>query len=83
MWTFRSISLARWCPPLEGVLKFNIDGISRDKPGPTVIGGVLRNFKCEVLTSFSKSIGIKDSNEVEGTCHFRGFENLPDRLVIT
>ena len=52
-------------PPLAGVLKFIVDGASRGKPGPASIGGVLLNFKGEVLISFSKPIGIKDSNEAE------------------
>ena len=58
----RSISLARWCLPLEGVLKFNVDGASRGKLGPAGIGGVLHNFKGGVLISFSNPIGIKNSN---------------------
>ena len=46
-------------------LKCNVDGVARGKPGPAVIGGILRNYKGEVLFMFSKYIGIKDSNEAE------------------
>ena len=53
-----------WSPPPNGVLKFNVDGASRGKPGPTGIGGVLRNNKGEVLLMFSKH-GVCDSNEAE------------------
>ena len=51
--------------PPRGLLKFNVDGATRDKPGLAGIGGVLRNDKDEVLLLFSKSVGIRDSNEVE------------------
>ena len=37
----------------------------RGKLGPTSIGGVLCNFKAEVLISFSRPIRIKDSIEAE------------------
>lgn len=45
--------------------KVNLDGASRGKPGPTGIGGVLRNSKSEVLLLFSKHVGVYDSNEEE------------------
>ena len=38
-----------WAPPIEGVLKFNVDGAARGKPGPSGIGGVLRNSEGFVL----------------------------------
>ena len=50
-------------PPSYGVLKFNVDGASRDKPGPAGIGGVLCNSKGDVVLMFSKHIGVCDSNE--------------------
>ena len=54
-----------WIPPPTGILKFNVDGATRGKLGPAGIGGVLRNDKGEVLLMFSKSVGIRDSNEAE------------------
>lgn len=47
------------------VLKFNVDGASRGKPGPMGIKCVLHNSKGEVLLMFSKHVGICDSNLVE------------------
>ena len=29
----RSINHVRWCPALEGVIKFNVHGMARSKPG--------------------------------------------------
>lgn len=52
-------------PPLEGVLKYNVDGVAREKPEPTGIGGILYNSRVDVLISFSKSIEVRDSNETE------------------
>lgn len=46
-----------WCPPLNGILKFNVDKASRGKLGLTEKGGVLRNCKGEVLLMFSKYVG--------------------------
>lgn len=37
-------------------------GAARGKLGPADIGGVVRNFKGEVLICFFKPIGIKNSN---------------------
>ena len=56
--------LVTWSPPSPNVLKFNVDGAARGKPGPANIGGILRNYKGDVLFMFSNYIGIKDSNEV-------------------
>ena len=53
-----------WSPPSFGVYKFNVDGASRGKPGLAGIGGVLRNWKGEVLIMFSKNVAVCDSNEV-------------------
>ena len=40
------------------MLKFNVDGASRRKTGLAGIGGVLRNYKGEVLFMFSKNMAI-------------------------
>lgn len=50
---------------LDGVLKFNVDGVTRGKLGPSGIGGVLLNCRGEVIYIFSRNVGIKDSNEAE------------------
>eukprot|EP00268_Persea_americana_P062605 TRINITY_DN8040_c1_g2_i6.p1 TRINITY_DN8040_c1_g2~~TRINITY_DN8040_c1_g2_i6.p1 ORF type:complete len:254 (+),score=31.35 TRINITY_DN8040_c1_g2_i6:132-893(+) len=39
--------LVTWSPPSPNVLKFNVDGAARGKPGPAGIGGILRNYKGE------------------------------------
>ena len=54
-----------WSPPLIGVLKLNVDGTSRGKPGPAGKGEVLRSYKSEGLIMFSKHIGVRDSNETK------------------
>ncbi|XVF79317.1 hypothetical protein PTKIN_Ptkin14bG0211600 [Pterospermum kingtungense] len=54
-----------WIPPSEGMVKFNVDGSSFGKPDPVGIGGVLRNHKGNELMSFSKHIGMEDSNVAE------------------
>lgn len=55
--------IVSWRSPLCGVLKFNVDGAAKGKPGLTGIVGVLRNYWGEVLYIFSKHVGIKDRNE--------------------
>ena len=45
-----------WSLPLFGVLKFNMDGSLRGKPGPVVIVGVLCNSEGEVLLLFSNNV---------------------------
>ncbi|KAK3199586.1 hypothetical protein Dsin_023001 [Dipteronia sinensis] len=46
-------------------LKFNVDGSSRGKPGPSGIGGVLRDSNGKVLCLYSYYMGILDSNVAE------------------
>ena len=54
-----------WSPPPLGMLKFNVGGAARGKPGLASIRGVLHNDKGEVLFMFSKYVGARDSNEAE------------------
>ena len=42
-----------------------MDGASRSKHGPAGFGGVLCNYKGEVLIMFSKHIGVCDLNQAE------------------
>lgn len=46
-----------WCPPPDGILKFNVDGVTRGKPKLAGIGGVLYNSEGKVLFMFSKNVG--------------------------
>ena len=57
--------VADWLPPAADVLKFNVDGSSRGKPGPSGIGGVLRDMYGKVICLFSSFIGVLDSNVAE------------------
>lgn len=52
-----------WCPPPDGILKFNVEGVARGKPKLAGIGGVLYNSEGKVLFMFSKNEGVKESNE--------------------
>jgi ribonuclease HI len=45
--------------------KWNVDGSSLGKPGPSGIGGVLRNHHGHLLGMFSVLVGILDSNIAE------------------
>ena len=63
-----------WIPPLTGILKFNVNGAARGKLGLAGIGGVLLNDKGEVLLMFPKSVGIRDSNEVEVLAILEAFQ---------
>ncbi|KAK1562591.1 hypothetical protein Q3G72_014539 [Acer saccharum] len=47
-----------WSPPLDGILKFNVDGSSRGNPGPSGIGGIMRDSKGDILCIFSSYIGF-------------------------
>lgn len=47
-----------------GVLKFNVDGTTRGKLGPTGIGGALSKDQWEIIFMFSKGVGVKNSYEV-------------------
>jgi len=52
-------------PPMTNRFKWNVDRSSIGKPGPSGIGGVLRNHHGILLGIFSLSVGILDSNVAE------------------
>ncbi|XP_073262649.1 uncharacterized protein [Populus alba] len=54
-----------WSPPMTNCFKWNVDGSSLGKPGPSGIGGVLRNHHGILLGIFSSPVGILDSNVAE------------------
>lgn len=56
---------AHWALPPVGVLKFNVDGLARGKPGPISIGSLLWNAKGGVFLLLSKNVEIKLSDEAE------------------
>ena len=47
-----------WSKPSTGLMKFNVDGAARRKPGPAGIGGLLRDDTGKIWMEFSKSIGV-------------------------
>jgi ribonuclease HI len=53
-----------WSPSMVNSFKWNVDGSSLGKPGPSGIGGVLRNHYGHLLV-FSIPVGILDSNLAE------------------
>ena len=54
-----------WSPPITNSFKWNVDGSSIGKVGPSGIGGVLQNHHGILLGIFSLSVGILDSNITE------------------
>ena len=53
--------IVSWCSPPCGVLKFNVDGATKGKPGLAGTGGVLGNHKGQVLFMFSKGLANNKS----------------------
>lgn len=58
-------TLVEWYPPTRGTLKFNVDGAFKGKPGPTGIGGVLRDHLGSIRVVFSEPVDLEESNEAE------------------
>ncbi|KAL4323891.1 hypothetical protein GQ457_11G019820 [Hibiscus cannabinus] len=54
-----------WVPLVDGVLKFNVDGATREQLSLAECGGVLRNWDNHIMPFFSDPIGEVDSNEAE------------------
>ncbi|KAK0581788.1 hypothetical protein LWI29_018005 [Acer saccharum] len=61
----RKLTPEIWSPPTGNNLKFNVDGTTRGKPGPTGIVGVLGNSQGRILCLFSAFVGSHDSNADE------------------
>lgn len=53
--------VAVWTPPIMGVLKFNVDGASKGNPGPSGMGGVLRDYRNFIIGFSSKANSSADS----------------------
>lgn len=45
-----------WSPPPPNKVKWNVDGSSRGKPGPTSIGGILRDDHGVIRALFAASV---------------------------
>lgn len=54
-----------WSLPMPVFSKFNADGAARGKPDHAGIAGILCDDKGMVWCIFSKSVGIKESNEAK------------------
>ncbi|XP_077224176.1 uncharacterized protein LOC143857602 [Tasmannia lanceolata] len=54
-----------WVPPPPGFLSLCFSGCSSCNPGLAGIGGLLRDYKREVIWAFSGSIGVADTTEAE------------------
>lgn len=73
-----------WMPPALGVWKVNVDGASRGSPGPSGIGGILKNARNEVKGFFSKNVGRCFAFEAEtmaihealSLCHQQSIYNI-------
>lgn len=57
--------LVKWSTPPRGTLKFNVDGDSKGKSGPTRIGGVLTDHLGCISIIFTEAVETKESNETE------------------
>lgn len=72
------MKFVHWSSPPPGVLKFNVDGAMRGKPGPTRYSVVLCNSGGEVMFLFSKQVRIRDYNKagvlaiLEALCLYAG-----------
>lgn len=51
-----------WHPPLEGFLKYNIDGASKGNPGDACFGGVLRDDTRNIISLFHGHLGKATNN---------------------
>lgn len=63
-----------WLPPIAGVLKVNVDGSSRGSPGPSGIGGVVRNHSKEFVGIFSEAVGMLWAYEAEVLAILKGLQ---------
>lgn len=72
----------KWEPPPEGAFKLNIDGAARSNPGEAGIGGIIRDHKGNMISAFSKNIGIASNNKAEVWALYLGIK-IANELEIT
>ncbi|KAK2654882.1 hypothetical protein Ddye_014738 [Dipteronia dyeriana] len=61
----KPIKVVNWSPPINDVLKFNVDGAVRIEEGCAGIGEILHNSKGVVLCSFFAFVGKADAISTE------------------
>ncbi|XP_035545086.1 uncharacterized protein LOC109020946 [Juglans regia] len=67
-----------WSRPKNGCFKLNVDGSSVGNPGPSGVGGVIRNDKGEFVCGFAKFTGHNTNNAVEVLGLPYGLRNVRD-----
>jgi ribonuclease HI len=75
-----------WIPPEEGWVKLNFDGASRGNPGVAGIGGIIRNWKGEIISKFSQPIKPTTNNMAECLAALEGLKickrlNFPKLII--
>ncbi|KAK3188482.1 hypothetical protein Dsin_028043 [Dipteronia sinensis] len=53
-----------WTPPMSSDIKFDVDGSVLGKPGPTSIGGVLRDGEGKVLSCMGRNLVIESDSKI-------------------
>ena len=69
-------SPSSWSPPPPQMYKINLDGASKENPGPTSYGGICRDHSGRILLIFLGSLGSDTNNSTELEGLICGFEIL-------
>ncbi|XP_077225513.1 uncharacterized protein LOC143858674 isoform X3 [Tasmannia lanceolata] len=77
----RQKAMLKWEPPHVGFIKLNFDSSSLGNPGPSGIGGVLRNENGEVVWAFAGPIGVADALEAEVRAVHQGMILLGQEIL--
>ncbi|XP_010259711.1 PREDICTED: uncharacterized protein LOC104599039 [Nelumbo nucifera] len=70
-----------WNPPPPGFIELNFDGSSMKNPGPSGIGGGLRDENGNIIAMFSSSIGVGDSLRAQVLAALEGVQRAKDLKV--
>lgn len=63
-----------WQPPVKGAIKLNFDDASKDNPGKSRAGGLLRDLEGRILAMFTSNMGYNSNNVAELEGLIRGLD---------
>lgn len=77
----RKASNVCWIPPPHDFVKLNFDGSSLGNPGPSGIGGVIRDEQGNLLAMYSGPVGVGDSLRAEILAALEGVQRIKDMHI--
>ncbi|KAL0287181.1 UNVERIFIED_CONTAM: putative ribonuclease H protein [Sesamum calycinum] len=75
------ISIVKWIKPDRGWFKLNTDGASKENPGVTGAGGIIRNYLGKIVLAFQEYLGFSSNIEAKLKAIYKGVKLCIDSNI--